>query len=274
MQENTGRKHPVTLTIASSDSCGGAGIQADLKTFSALGTYGATVIVALTAQNTTGVKSIHPVPASIVADQMEMIRTDIPPDAIKIGMLFNAELIHTVSRELIKFDKQIPVVIDPVMVSQNGDRLLEEDAISALKNELFPMATLITPNIYEAEVILNRKAEVDDPMEDMIKELAKSGTASVLLKGGHSKEKEAVDYLFYKKKNKVYRLSHERINTPNTHGTGCTLSSAIAAYLSLGKTMVEAVEEAKSYTNGAIKAGSYYETGKGSGPLHHFFRIW
>ena len=265
---------PVALTIAGSDSSGGAGIQADLKTFSALQCYGMSAIIALTAQNTTGVSAIHPAPESFIYEQIRCVTDDIGTDAVKIGMLFNKGTIQTVV-DAIKAQNLTNIVTDPVMVSQSGSKLLEDDAIETLVNSLFPLSTIITPNISEANVILKANIKGDpDEMEEAARELGRTGPQAVLLKGGHSESGNAIDYLYYKKKNKVYKFESERIDTPNTHGTGCTLSSAIAAHLARGYNLVEAVEESKSYITGAIKAGSYYKTGKGSGPVHHFFRYW
>lgn len=265
---------PKTLTIAGSDSGGGAGIQADLKTFSALKTYGMSCLVALTAQNTQGVNSIHPVPEDFVKEQIKAVFEDIGVDSVKIGMLFSSEIIKQVAQEL-HVQKAGNIVLDPVMVSQNGDKLLQDNTINTMVSDLFPLTTIITPNLMEAEVLLDRKINgEEEEMEKAAKDLGKHGSDAVLLKGGHSAQGEAIDYLYYKKKDKVYHLTNERTETTNTHGTGCTLSSAISAHLARGFSLVEAVEEAKSYITGAIKAGSYYQIGQGSGPVHHFFRFW
>ncbi|MCP4682351.1 MAG: bifunctional hydroxymethylpyrimidine kinase/phosphomethylpyrimidine kinase [Desulfobacterales bacterium] len=261
-----------TLTIAGSDSGGGAGIQADLKTFSAIGCYGMSVITALTAQNTLGVTGIHPVPPAFVEEQMAAVFSDIGTDAVKIGMLFSVELIETVTRNLKQFNPS-NIVLDPVMVAQSGDRLVQDDAIEAIKELLIPMADVITPNLPEAEVLIGRKISGPDDIRIAAKELAGFGSKSVLIKGGHDTGDESTDIFFVAKEERMIALSGKRIKTKNNHGTGCTLSSAIAAYLAKGCELAEAVTNAKNYIKGAIKAGSEYTIGKGCGPVHHFYKF-
>ncbi len=261
------------LTIAGSDSGGGAGIQADLKTFSALGCYGMTVITALTAQNTKGVTGIHPVPPSFVAEQMEAVFTDIGADAVKIGMLFSKELIETVAMLLKKYEVK-KVVLDPVMVAQSGDILLKNDAIDAIKKYLMPLSTVVTPNIPEAEALLNIKIHEMTDIQKAAKALAKYGSKSILIKGGHLEDMESTDLMYLADDDRFVSLAQDRIKTSNNHGTGCTLSSAIASYLAKGDTTTEAVEKAKNYITKALIAGSTYKLGQGHGPVHHFFEFW
>lgn len=261
------------MTIAGSDSGGGAGIQADLKTFAANGCYGFSVITALTAQNTQGVTAIHAVPADFVAAQMDAVLTDIEADAIKIGMLFSAELIEVVARQL-KKHAAVNVVLDPVMVAQSGDKLLRDSAIEALKKHLIPLADIITPNVPEAEVLLDSKINEKSGMADAAQNLTRFGCQSVLVKGGHAAENRSTDFLYLKHSNQLMEFTADEIETINNHGTGCTLSSAIAAQLAHGCNIKTAVGKAKEYITGAIKAGADYVLGKGSGPVHHFYNYW
>lgn len=274
-KNNTDKTYFRTLTIAGSDSGGGAGIQADLKTFSAIGCYGMSVVTALTAQNTQGVTGIHPVPPEFVEKQMEAVFTDIGTDAVKIGMLFSVELIEVVARNLKRF-KPSNIVLDPVMVAQSGDRLVQDEAIGAIKSLLLPLADVITPNIPEAEVMIGRELKTIEQIRGAAKDLAGQGCQSVLIKGGHSEGDESIDLYYMAKADRFIELSGKRIKTKNTHGTGCTLSSAITAYLAKGTELPEAVKCAKKYIEGAIKAGAAYTLGKGSGPVHHFhnFPSW
>lgn len=269
------KRYPRALTIAGSDSGGGAGIQADLKTFSANGCYGMSVITALTAQNTLGVRSVFAVPTGMVSDQLEAVLSDIGADAIKIGILFSPELIHTVAEGLRQWAATVPVVLDPVMVAQSGDPLLKEEAVAALKEELIPLARLITPNLPEAAVLLGRAIAGKAAMEEATRELAALGCANVLVKGGHLEENReedgsSDDLLYLGAEQRLIRLSGERIPTRNNHGTGCTLSSAIAAGLARGLDLVEAVHRGKHYISAAIRAGADYRIGRGHGPVHHF----
>lgn len=261
------------LTIAGSDSGGGAGIQADLKTFAANGCYGMSVITVLTAQNTRGVTGIHPVPVEFVAKQLDAVLSDIGADAVKIGMLFSPELIATVARKLQEYG--VPqIVLDPVMVAQSGDKLLQDDAVAALKTHLVPLAEIITPNIPEAEVLLGRKLFRADELAGAAAELAGLRCRNVLVKGGHLDGADSDDVLFLGAEQRMVHLAGERIATRNNHGTGCTLSSAIAARLAHGDGMVEAVRSAKHYITEAIRAGADYHIGHGHGPVHHFWQYW
>ncbi len=261
------------LTIAGSDSSGGAGIQADLKTIAANGCYGMSVITALTAQNTTGVSAIHAVPVDFVAAQIEAVLSDIGVDAVKIGMLFSPELIRTVAENLQKFEVGT-IVLDPVMIAQSGDKLLQEEAIEALKQYLIPMAELITPNLPEASVLLNREIFTIDTIEAAAVELAAMGCTNVLIKGGHMETGDSDDCLYLGMEKRIVTLPGKRIDTRNNHGTGCTLSSAIAAFIAKGETVEKAVRHAKEYITGAIQAGAAYTIGKGHGPVHHFYRFF
>ncbi len=261
------------LTIAGSDSGGGAGIQADLKTFSALGCFGMSVITALTAQNTQVVTDILPVPPAFIAAQMDAVLDDIGVDAVKIGMPHSPEVIETVSQKLIQW-KCPNVVVDPVMVSKSGDKLLREDAVKALKQALIPLATLITPNLPEASVLLDRSVETAGDMSKAALDLAELGCANVLVKGGHLTGENSGDLLYHKETQAMIHLPGERINTENSHGTGCTLSSAIAANLARGMSLEPAVKMAKVYITHALRAGAGYQTGKGHGPVHHFYKFW
>ncbi len=261
------------LTIAGSDSGGGAGIQADLKTFSALGCFGMSVITALTAQNTVAVTGIHPVPPAFIAQQIDAVLTDIGTDAVKIGMLHSPEVIVTVAEALHRH-QAANIVVDPVMVAKSGDKLLRDDAVQALKSTLIPLADVITPNLPEATVLLGREITAENQMEDACKELVALGCQAVLLKGGHLSGANSPDFLYISGDPEPMRLDADRIETPNSHGTGCTLSSATAAYLARGKSIVEAVGLAKRYLLQALDAGSGYALGKGHGPVHHFHANW
>jgi len=261
------------LTIAGSDSGGGAGIQADLKTFSAIGCYGMSVITALTAQNTVGVTGIHAVPPSFVEEQMEAVFTDIGADAVKIGMLFSSELIQTVSRQLIKHGA-CNIVLDPVMVAQSGDKLLQDEAIEAIKEHLMPLADVVTPNLPEAAVLLEREIKVTDDFQEVARDLSRYGSKNILVKGGHLEDADSSDLLFVTEEDRFVRLEGSRIDTRNTHGTGCTLSSAIAAHLARGLGIEDAVRKAKIYITEAIRSGAEYALGHGHGPVNHFFGLW
>jgi hydroxymethylpyrimidine/phosphomethylpyrimidine kinase len=271
--QDIGRTYHKVLTIAGSDSGGGAGIQADLKTFSAMGCYGMSVITALTAQNTKGVTDIHAVPPSFVEQQMEAVFSDIGVDAVKIGMLYSAELIQTVAQTLKKY-KIEKIVLDPVMVAQSGDKLLQDDAIEAIKIHLMPLSSVITPNLPEAEVLLDSKLHGIEDIKKGARDLTKYGGRSVLIKGGHSKNTDSTDYLYLAKEDRFIKFKGERVQTNNNHGTGCTLSSAIASCMAKGCGIEEAVGKAKTYISEAIRAGSQYKIGHGHGPVHHFFKFW
>jgi hydroxymethylpyrimidine/phosphomethylpyrimidine kinase len=262
----------IALAIAGSDSSGGAGIQADLKTFAALGVYGASVITALTAQATVGVFAIHEVPPKFVAEQMTAVFSDLAIGAVKLGMLASAEVIGTVARGLDRYRAR-NVVLDPVMLATSGDRLLRADAIEALRRHLFPRAILITPNLPEAAALLETTpARNEAEMQAQGEQLLAAGAHAVLIKGGHGKGAEAVDLLI--DFSGTTRLAAPRISTKNTHGTGCTLSSAIAAGLAKGLDLPDAVRAAKAYVTAAIAAADELEVGYGHGPLHHFHAWW
>lgn len=262
----------IAVTIAGSDSGGGAGIQADLKTFSALKVYGASVITALTAQNTQGVQGIHDVPADFIAAQMDSVFSDLKVDAVKIGMLSQVGVIETVAAGIERHGIS-RVVLDPVMVAASGDRLLSEDAIAALRTVLLPHAAIVTPNLPEAAAILGEDVAQDEQtMLDQGKRILAMGPSAVLIKGGHGSGPESTDLLI--ESTNVHRFPAPRIATKNTHGTGCTLSSAIAAKLAQGTTLHPAVEAAKAYISAAIAAGRDLDIGQGHGPVHHFHSYW
>ena len=272
MKTNAKKKYHRVLTIAGSDSGGGAGVQADLKTIGANGCYGMSVITALTAQNTVGVSGIHSVPIDFVRQQMEAVLSDIGTDAVKIGMLFSPELITTVAEQLKRFHVG-NIVLDPVMIAQSGDKLLQDEAIDALKNHLIPMADIITPNLPEASMLLGREITSLDMVNDAARELCRLGCTSVLIKGGHLEGKESDDCLYLGDTDEIIMLPAKRIETRNNHGTGCTLSSAIASGIAKGYDVVKAVRMAKEYITGAIDAGANYSIGQGHGPVHHFYQF-
>jgi len=262
----------IALTIAGSDSSGGAGIQADLSTFSALGVYGASAITALTAQNTKGVDDVMIVPPEFVLAQMRSVGDDLDVKAIKIGMLGTGAIIEAVAAGLDAFPG-VPVVLDPVMVATSGDPLLDEDALAALKTSLVPRATLLTPNLHEGAILLG---EPDDRrerwMEGRAERLRALGADAVLLTGGESDAETALDV--FADAHGLQRLEAPRVLTRNTHGTGCTLSSAIAAELAKGETLEKAVKLAKLYVTAAIMAADELAVGDGPGPVHHFHALW
>ncbi|MGE4548914.1 MAG: bifunctional hydroxymethylpyrimidine kinase/phosphomethylpyrimidine kinase [Intestinibacillus sp.] len=258
---------PAALAIAGSDPSGGAGIQADLKTFTALGVYGESCITAVTAQNTRGVSAVHIVPEEMVRAQLDAVFTDIRPAAVKIGMLASAGIIHTVAEALRVYRPQF-TVLDPVLISTSGTRLLAEDAADALLRELMPLVTLITPNLPEAEALFGAAVRTADDMEDAARALAGKTGAAVLLKGGHLETGESDDLLF--DNGKVLWLHAARVANPNTHGTGCTLSSAVAACLAQGLPLADAARQAKAYVTDTIAWG--LDLGMGNGPLCHMAR--
>ncbi|MBC8284780.1 MAG: bifunctional hydroxymethylpyrimidine kinase/phosphomethylpyrimidine kinase [Nitrospinae bacterium] len=260
------------LTIAGSDNSGGAGIQADLKTFSALGCYGMSVITALTAQNTQGVHSIQEVEAKFIEEQFETILEDIGVDAIKVGMLFNIPTIKVVAKCLRKI-KDCPIVLDPVMFAKSGDRLLQEEAVVAIQKELFPLATVVTPNIPEAEAFLDYSIENSETMRQAVMDLCDKGPEAVVIKGGGLSNHSSDDCLFVKGSELLW-LKQERIDTKNIHGTGCTFSSAIAAFLARFYKLEDAVTKAKLYLTQALKSGADKKLGQGQGPVMHFYNIW
>lgn len=257
------------LTIAGSDSCGGAGIQADIKSFSANGVYGMSVITAVTAQNTMGVFKVQDISHEIIEAQIDAIFQDIRVDAVKIGMVSQIESIKAISNALKRVDNLCKVVLDPVMISKSGYNLLSPDAKETLVKELFPMAELITPNLPEAEEILGVEIENLHEMKEAAKKLIDLGPKAVLVKGGHLKD-DATDLLYDGKEFTLF--PQQRLNTKNTHGTGCTLSSAIAANLAKGMDIKEAVTLGKEYITGAIEHS--FELGKGVGPTHHFYKFY
>jgi hydroxymethylpyrimidine/phosphomethylpyrimidine kinase len=262
----------IALTIAGSDSSGGAGIQADLKTFSALGVYGASVITALTAQSTRAVNGIHDAPPEFVMLQLETVLDDLAVRAIKIGMLSSVAIIEAVAVVLCKHPS-IPVVLDPVMVAKSGDKLLGTDAHNALIEHLIPLATVLTPNIPEAAILLDRHdAQSFSELELQAKKLIELGCPAVLMKGGHMDGATCQDLLLTG--SELLSFSHPRIQTTNTHGTGCTLSSAIAAGLAKGDELATAVSKATDYVHAAIKAADELDVGQGHGPVHHFHAMW
>jgi hydroxymethylpyrimidine/phosphomethylpyrimidine kinase len=263
---------PIAVTIAGSDSGGGAGIQADLKTFSALGVYGASVITALTAQNTHGVTGIHDAPPPFIAAQMDAVFSDLAVGAVKIGMLSQPPVIETVGAGLDRH-AQKKVVLDPVMIAASGDRLLVPQAVETLRRVLFPRAQIVTPNLPEAAALLDGPmARNETEMRGQAERLLALGCGAVLIKGGHAEGAESVDLLV--EPNAVARLAATRIKTRNTHGTGCTLSSAIAAGLAKGHDMATAVRQAKDYVTAAIAAADRLRVGSGHGPTHHFHAWW
>ena len=262
----------IAVTIAGSDSSGGAGIQADLKTFAAFGVYGASVIAALTAQNTKGVIAIHDVPADFIAAQIDAVFSDLKVDAVKIGMLSQTAAIHAVAKGLTRY-KSKNIVLDPVMVASTGASLLAASAIEALRKELLPRALVVTPNLPEAAALTGASlARNEQEMEIQAREIMAMGALNVLIKGGHGGGDDSVDLLIGQ--GKVIRLSAKRIATKNTHGTGCTLSSAIAAGLAKGLDLVAAAHDAKAYVTTAIAATDQLKVGHGHGPLHHFYAQW
>ncbi|PTX56123.1 hydroxymethylpyrimidine kinase /phosphomethylpyrimidine kinase [Litoreibacter ponti] len=260
---------PIALTIAGSDSGGGAGIQADLKAFSALGTYGASVITAVTAQNTTAVTAVHEIPADVVAAQIKAVLSDLDVRAIKIGMLFSPAIIDAVARELESFDGHI--VLDPVMIAKSGDALLQDAAITAMIDQMLPRATLLTPNLPEAARLLG--ATEGEEIEAQAHALLAKGPQAVLMKGGHGTGETCTDLLVTPDLPPL-RLDAPRIDTRNTHGTGCTYSASIAAFLALGHTMPDAVTAAHAYLHEAIKRSDELQIGAGHGPVHHFHSLW
>ena len=262
---------PIALTIAGSDSGGGAGIQADLKTFSALGVYGASVITALTAQNTRAVTMVTPASPAMITAQMDAVFDDLDIHAVKLGMLGGVDAIHAVAKGL--QDRNLPVILDPVMVAKSGDALLDDDAIGALRGLLLPRATLLTPNLPEAARLLDcPMAETRRDMLDQASALIAQGAQAVLMKGGHGQGSECHDLLVTP--DQVTAFTARRHATRNTHGTGCTLSAAIAAGLAKGMDLTQAVAKAHRYLQGAIAAADDLQIGHGHGPVHHFHAVW
>ena len=266
---NPKKTYPIVLSIAGSDSSGGAGIQADLKTFSALGVYGATAITAITAQNTLGVHAQCPIPPEMVYDQITAVVDDLHPLFVKIGMLSNAEIVLAVAEALGKYP--LSIVLDPVMVSSSGHRLLSIEAQDLVKKKLLPMAMLITPNLPEMEALTDLPLSTYEEKEKAAKHLMEYGAKAILLKGGHEEGEIKTDILFSPSDNGIQSslFSSQSIPTRNIHGTGCTLSSAITAYLAKGLCLEEAIAAAKKYISEAIHAGADIEIGHGFGPVNH-----
>ncbi len=270
--------HPQTyyraLAIAGSDPSGGAGLQADLKTFSALGCYGMTAVVAIVDENTVGVTGVHPVPVNFVKGQIKSCLDDIGADAVKIGMLHSSELILAVKETLSHYFIPGGIVLDPVMVATSGDPLLQHEAITTLRDQLIPEARVITPNIPEAEILLGHKLTRHNQLANAAVELSQGGKVSVLLKAGHLTESTLTDIFYNAENDTLTSLSSPRLDTVNTHGTGCTLSSAVTSFLARGWELTQAVSAAKDYISAAIAAGANYKIGHGHGPVHHFHDFW
>jgi hydroxymethylpyrimidine/phosphomethylpyrimidine kinase len=263
---------PIALTIAGSDSSGGAGIQADLKTFAALGVYGASVITALTAQNTQGVSGIHQVPAEFVTAQIDAVFSDLAVGAVKIGMVAHPPVIDAIVAGLARWSPK-HVVLDPVMVATSGDRLLAAEAVEALRTKLIPLASVITPNLPEAAALLDEGVAADEAaVESQGMRLLALGCKVVLIKGGHGQSAESIDYLI--DSTGVTALAAPRVATKNTHGTGCSLSSAVAAGLAKDEDMETAVRNAKAWVSAAIAAADRFSVGHGHGPIHHFHKFY
>lgn len=261
------RKYPAVLTVAGSDSSGGAGIQADIKAISAMRCYAASVITAITAQNTCGVRAIHPVPAEIISAQLDAVFQDVFPDSVKIGMVNDTDVIDAIAAALRRYRPRF-VVYDPVMVATSGAKLMEDSAISHICRNLIPLSNLITPNLRECEVLVGHPVESIGQMKQAAADLSLQGGCSVLVKGGHLQGDDMTDVLYHNGEFTLY--TSPKIDTPNTHGTGCTLSSAIASLAALGKSMEEAVGLAKEYVHAAIQDGKDMGIGLGNGPLWHF----
>jgi hydroxymethylpyrimidine/phosphomethylpyrimidine kinase len=256
------------MTIAGSDSGGGAGVQADLKTFAALGVYGTSALTAITAQNTVGVAAVHEIPTDVIAAQIDAVISDIGADAVKTGMLSSSAIVEVVAQELKRHQVQA-LVVDPVMVAKSGDPLLKQEAVEALRTKLVPLATVVTPNIPEAEVLTGLKIASYDDMHLAAKKIIEMGAQGVVVKGGHL-EGPATDFFF--DGSDFHQFTAPRIDTVNTHGTGCTFASAIAAGLAQGLSVFDAVSRAKEYVTEAIRQS--FPIGQGHGPLNHFFKLW
>ena len=267
---NMKKKYFRVLTIAGSDSGGGAGIQADIKTISAMGCYASSAITAVTVQNTLGVQAVHPIPLDILEGQIDAILSDIGADAIKIGMLHSTKVVNLVAEMIEKYGIR-NVVLDPVMVSTSGHKLIEDDAIESIKNRLIPLSRVITPNIPEAEILSGCKISSEQDFEQIAKKLSFNKSVSVLLKAGHLDNDCLVDYFYNIEDNTITMLPSKRVQTKNTHGTGCTLSSAFASALARGEDLTVASKSAKKYIEQAIVSGAEYEIGHGHGPVNHGF---
>lgn len=265
------KQYKRVLTIAGSDSGGGAGIQADIKAISAMGCFAASAITAVTVQNTLGVEAVHPIPLDILRGQIDAVLSDIGADAVKIGMLHSSEVVEVVA-EALRRHQITNVVLDPVMVSTSGHRLIEESAIDTLRRVLLPQARVVTPNLPEAEILLGHAISSAEEFPAAARRLSQDGTVSVLLKAGHLMDERLVDIFYNAEDDTITELPSLRVDTPNTHGTGCTLSSALAAALAQGLTPTEAARAAKEYIAGAIRSGAEYLIGHGHGPVNHFWR--
>ena len=263
------KTYPVVLTIAGSDSGGGAGIQADIKTMSALGVFATSVITAVTVQNTMGVSGIYDVPCNIVADQIEAVLSDFPVKAIKIGMINQPDLVEIIANAIKKYQIK-NVVLDPVMVATSGSKLMQNATVEKIKKELFPLSTVVTPNLHEASVLLGYEINNEKEMASAAEKLASFGGKSVLIKGGHLSGKKVTDILYLSDEKITKAFSSPKIRTKNLHGTGCTLSSAIAVVLALGESIIESVELAKIYITFAIEMGKNISIGNGNGAVNHF----
>lgn len=266
------KKYNRVLTIAGSDSGGGAGVQADIKAISAMGCYAASAITAVTVQNTLGVQAVHPVPLDILEGQIDVVLSDIGADAIKIGMLHSSEVVNLVADMLEKYRVR-NVVLDPVMISTSGHRLIEEEAVEVIKKRLMPLARVITPNVPEAEVLAGCPISSEGDFDKIARKLSGSANVSVLLKAGHLSGDSLVDYFYNAENGTMTKLPSKRVHTRNTHGTGCTLSSAFAAALAKGDGLTAAAISAKKYIEQAIISGADYEIGGGHGPVNHFWTM-
>jgi len=262
-------KYPTVLTIAGTDPSGGAGIQADLKTFASLGCYGMSVITALVAQNTTGVKAIHSVPPDFVKAQLLSVLEDIRPDAIKIGMVHSVALVNVIAEVLEQYP-DIPVVFDPVMIATSGDRLIEEDTVNAIMEKLFPLSVLITPNMDEAALLAGIAVVNEQDMQEAITKITGLGVSALLLKGGHLQSQQLTSILA-DPDGIIKTFTSEKIITKNVHGSGCTLSSAIASFIAREYALTDAVAQAQEYVHGAIYHAADVVAGKGNGPLNHSY---
>ena len=271
-QPHNQMKYNTVLTIAGSDSGGGAGIQADIKAISAMGCFASSAITAITAQNTLGVDAVHPVPLDILAAQIDAVLSDIGTDAIKIGMLHSAEVVSLVADKIEQYGIT-NVVLDPVMVSTSGHKLIEDNAIEIMKNRLIPLARVITPNIPEAEILSGCTITAQQEFPQIATLLSHNNRTSVLLKAGHLNGDTLTDYFYNAEDGSMTLLPSKRVDTRNTHGTGCTLSSALAAALARGESLTEAAISAKRYIEQAIITGAKYDIGHGHGPVNHFFAL-
>lgn len=262
-------KYPMVFSIAGSDSGGGAGIQADLKTISALGCFGTTAITAITVQNTMGVSAIHPIPTSFISAQIKAVMDDFKPSSIKIGMIFNVEVANTIAETLSHYPR-IPIIFDPVMIASSGDKLIENNTVNTLKTALLPISSLVTPNLNEASLLAEMEINNLRDMKQAAIRINKFGCNAVLIKGGHLKGPDLYDFYLDQNGN-AHIFSATRIATNNTHGTGCTLSSAIASFIALGNDLETSIFKSKEYIQSAIEHGKEVKTGNGVGPLNHFF---